>query len=536
MERAPRNRRHRPLLRQPQRLRHDRLRKPRPAHPVRHRRAERELLRQPRPLRHLGEGPRRKRRPLQRIPSRPVLRLQPRHVDRRRTLALAGLAPHAQLQRLAQRRRSEHRLWPLLQHQPKEIRTTACRVVLFPRHHVGRTHRPAHRRCFAADAGPVAPLHRPLKTAALRIGKGALHLALLIPRMVAPVLGHRPRLRDVVGIEDARGVEGPFHPLQPTVGLGPHHPRNVGAPHTTIAMLARQRTPVLAHQVSHVARDRLRPRHIPRLLEVQLGAQVQLTHRGMGVVDAVHLVPRHQLRKLRNVGWQIRHRHRGVLHQRLRLRVAGAAHEHAEPGLPKLPDAADTRRRDDRVGIPQPRRLQRCNHPFAARPRRLRRLIKELDDQDRARVALQEPPVALLLQVQPRQIQRPLVQQLHRRRPMLHRLHRRMHRLVDGRKMRRHHHRRLRHGNQLQRHLAGHRQRPFAAAQHPRQARLPLRLVAHPAVGQIIQCIARVPALHLRLREGRTDGLHLPLHQRPNLTHRAAEQAASGLMLQPRLA
>ena len=116
---------------------------------------------------------------------------------------------------------------------------------------------------------------------------------------------------------------------------------------------------------------------------------------------------------------------------------------------------------------------------------------------------------------------------------MLHRLHRRMHRLVDRRKMRRHNHRRLRHRHQLQRHLAGQRQRSFAAAQHPRQARLPFGLVAHPAVGQIVQRIARVPAFHLALREGCTDGLHLPLHQPPHFAHRAAEQAASGLTLQP---
>ena len=224
--------------------------------------------------------------------------------------------------------------------------------MLLARHHVGRAHRPAHRGRLAADAGPVAPLYRPLQPTALCIGKGARDFALLVLRVVAPVRRHRPRLRDVVRIQHSSRIKRLLHTLEPPIGLLPHHPRDVGAPHPAVAMLTRQRPAILPHQVCHIARNRLRALHIPRLLEVQLRPQMQLSHRGVGVVDTVHLVPRHQLGKLRDVGRQIRHRHRRVLHQRLRLPVARAPHQHAEPRLPELPDAANARGRDHRVGVP----------------------------------------------------------------------------------------------------------------------------------------------------------------------------------------
>ena len=186
--------------------------------------------------------------------------------------------------------------------------------------------------------------------------------------------------------------------------------RAAGAP---VAVLARDRALVLEDEVEDLVGHAPHLLEPARRLEVDQRPDVQTPDRAVPVVRALGAVLGHDVLEARDEDRQVLRVHRRVLDEGDGLGLALGAEEEPEPGLAELPDGLLLRRveRDVR-GVAEAGRgalgLERLDLGADLG----RRVARVLDDQDRARIALDEAHALGLLDVAARQVEDHLVRQL----------------------------------------------------------------------------------------------------------------------------
>ena len=278
------------------------------------------------------------------------LALESSHVDVHGAFGLAGAALEAQIEDLAHLAVAETCRPHLARHREAEdIGTAPRRVRLLARGHVGRAHRAVER--LAADTKAAAHLDGAGHPAVRRVVEEGHGPGCHVTSAVAQVRGQRRRVHDLPGVEQALRVERLFHLTECPVEHRSEHLLHERAAHQPVAVLPRQRTTELHHEVGDLAGNRFERPDACLGLEVHHGAHVQASHRRMGVHARRRLVPPDDVQEPCDVVAQPFRSHRRVLHERQRLRIVLRGHREAECGLAHAPDPR-LRRRFERVVIP----------------------------------------------------------------------------------------------------------------------------------------------------------------------------------------
>ena len=167
----------------------------------------------------------------------------------------------------------------------------------------------------------------------------------------------------------------------------PEHFLHEGTAHQAVAVLARQRTAELEHEVGDVVGDRLERLHAFVGLHVHHGPNVEASDRRMRIDAGGRLVPFHDLQESLDVVAEFFGGDRGVLDERERLGVALHRHRQSQRCLAETPDAgligggnrappstaiaepAAARLRAHRAEAPTPRQYRRRT-PRTTTPRR----------------------------------------------------------------------------------------------------------------------------------------------------------------------
>jgi hypothetical protein len=134
------------------------------------------------------------------------LRLERRHVHRQRTLGLARLALETEVEDVVKSLVAERRVRVGRRERVYErIRAAARRMLLIPRCHERRTHRPTRNLGLATRSDPRATIRRVSHSAVER--KARRDWQRSRQRRLAEMLGHPRRVDLFSGIEPAAWIE-----------------------------------------------------------------------------------------------------------------------------------------------------------------------------------------------------------------------------------------------------------------------------------------------------------------------------------------
>ena len=341
------------------------------------------------------------------------LGLQPSHVHVVGAFVLAPLAGQAQGEDIIQAR-ADHSVRPELpgHGQAKGVGAAARGVLLVARGDVGR----AHRARQGLAAGPDArALLDGVAAAIAQVGidgRGIDHLTGI----------HQPG-----GIEQALELaEGLVEPVTEKAPVE-------AAAHDAVAVLATPGALVARDQRESLLLDRLHLLDVVPAMHVQHGAHVDQAHAGVRVERHRQAMTQADGLDLLDVLGQDLQRQGGVLDEGHGLAVALDGVHQAQAVLAHQPDIAHRALVEhQRVGITQAKPLEQEGHgrqPFRNHPGDV---ILRLDDQQRARVALEKTAGVARHQVAARRVDDRVVDQLDGRRPELddgpHRAERFVHR------------------------------------------------------------------------------------------------------------
>ena len=210
------------------------------------------------------------------------LGLEPGHVDIGRALALAGLAFEAEVEDFVDVRVGESLKSELAgDRQAEQVGAAAGAVLLL----AGRLERRAHRPLglLPAGADARAQLGGRQQAAVGREVERGRHRGRDIARPIAQVRRQRRRIDDLAGVQQVVRVE---RALQLAEGLVEHaavHLLLERAADQAVAMLAREGTAVLEHQLGDLLGDRLELPHALLGLEVDHRPDVQAADRGVRI-------------------------------------------------------------------------------------------------------------------------------------------------------------------------------------------------------------------------------------------------------------
>ena len=235
-------------------------------------------------------------------------------------------------------------------------------------------------------------------------------------------------------------------------------------------MLAAERALVVAHQRRRFLGDRA---HLRRAVapHVEDRPHVQRADRGVRVPGAARAVAREHLGQRVGVLGEVLERDGAVLDEAHRLAVALQAHHDVEAGLANLPEVLLRRvvgHLDDAAR--QAQVAHQLDQAAEARQQRLLGVARELDEQDRRRLAAQRRRHRRReRRVGERQVDHRPVDQLDRGRPERDDVLRRVHRRVEGREVDDAEHLRARQRRELERQRARPGERALGADQQVRE-------------------------------------------------------------------
>ncbi len=274
------------------------------------------------------------------------LDLHPGHVDAGRAFPAAGLAGDAQVHRALHLGTGEG-VRPKLpgDREPEGVGPPAGKVLLLARGPIGRAHRPA--RELPAGAVVVAHLDRRPEPAPVRPVEGGLRGrrdAVVGLEAEQPAVVESGCADDLAGVEVVRRIEGVLHGLERPGQARAEERFDEFRARETVAVLARVGAVVAAHQLRGLLRDGAHPGDVAAELHVEDRAHVQAADRGVGVPRAAGAVLGEHLGDGVGVVGEVFERHRAILDEGDRLRVALHRHHDVEAGLADLPDGALARR------------------------------------------------------------------------------------------------------------------------------------------------------------------------------------------------
>ena len=281
-----------------------------------------------------AEQPRPQRHPVRVLVVAEELRLERRHVDAQRALALARLALEAQVEDLVQPLVAEGLLRVGFRERLDErVRAPAGGVLLLARGHVRRAH--DADAGLAAGADPLAAVGR--RAHAVGEVQVGLDRAGRRQRRVAQALGERRSLDHHARVEAVVRVEQRLDLAERVVELVAEDPPVERAAHAAVAVLGRVDAVEGGDEVDDLLGDRAHGLDPAGLGEVDERADVQAADRAVAVPAGVQAVAVEDLLEGGHVVVQPLGRDRRVLDER--ERPAGAAaggHQQPQPRLADL--------------------------------------------------------------------------------------------------------------------------------------------------------------------------------------------------------
>ena len=419
------------------------------------------------------------------------------HVHAGGAFALAALAAHAFGERVVHLVRGQRILAELAgQGQAQRVGPPAGHVALVLGRAIGRAH---HRGVeLATGAVVVAHLHRRGEAAVRRPVERGLDRNRLVLRVEAHETGvvHARRVHDLVRVEQAVRVEGLLDLLERADQSPAVHRLVEFGTGDAVAVLARMRALVFAHQREGFLGDRPHLGRAGRVFQVDDRAHVQTALGGMGIPGAFGAVLVKDLGEALGIVGQIGQGHRAVLDEGDRLTVALHRHHDIQPGLAHAPDLAllGGRKRFDHAV-----RIAEIAHQFD-QLRQMRALFVEVVAGEfhqqhglrlAADIALHDraEDIDLAAQADERGID-----QFHRRRFQAHDRLCGLHGLAKGREMTHAQHLVLDRGLQVDLDLLEEAQRAFRAHQQAGEIGRAIRLVRR----QLVEVVAAHAAIHVR--------------------------------------
>ena len=343
------------------------------------------------------------------------LRLELRHVHRRRALRLAYLAADAEFHHLIHAPAGQFRQGNApgdggAQH----VGTPARAVLLIARRHKAGAHRPAAQ--LAADRRPVAHLDL-VGHAALEVQPGP-KVDSGVFRPLAQVAVKWRRIDNVAWVEQVVRVKDALDLAEQPIQPWPVKCLVEPAARPPVAVLARQCAAIRAQQTGHKLGDRLHLIDLRAQPRVDQRANMQAAGAGMCVIGHRRAQVAAEGVDLRDVRSQVIGRHSGVFDKRDRLPVAAHAHQQPKPHLAQLPDVGLPRRIEQRRDRPGQDALAPQMGDQAVRPPLQfgLALAAVLDHQKAKGVAVQKRSLEpVVLRFGARHAQAQVVDQLHRR-------------------------------------------------------------------------------------------------------------------------
>ncbi|GBD19559.1 hypothetical protein HRbin27_02066 [bacterium HR27] len=270
------------------------------------------------------------------------LRLDPRHVDARWALALAGLAGKTQIEHLVGARIGEM-AWledAASQRVPQGIGPCPRRIALVAGRHVGGAHRTAAD--FPADASTVAHLDRAEKAAVLFEAEERLRFDRVVVRPVPQVLVERWTVDDLAGVEQVEWVESGFQFAHALVEGRAEQQRVEFSPGEAVPVLAAQDPTEPLGEFERALGERSHRPHTVSGLQVHERANVEAAGAGVGVECCSGAMLGDEAQDLADVLCQMFDWDRDVLDAGDRLVVAANTVEEAESGFANRPHVSLT--------------------------------------------------------------------------------------------------------------------------------------------------------------------------------------------------